>query len=61
MKYYLHIYVNGHLELQTIHSSRNDAVKDYVSMRVYYPKSNLGGKATGVVTWEIIEVEEEDE
>ena len=61
MKYYLHIYVNGHLELQTIHSSHNDATKEYVEMRGFYPSSNLGGKGTGVVTWEIIEVEEEDE
>tara|TARA_Y100000310_G_C20406797_1_gene680048 strand:+ start:97 stop:267 length:171 start_codon:yes stop_codon:yes gene_type:complete len=47
-KYYLHIYINGQLVYQSINDSKNDAKKDYISMRVQYK---------GDVTWEIIEVE----
>ena len=57
MRYYLHIYVDGHLELQSIHKSHNNATKNYIKMRHYYPSSTLGGKRKGVVTWEIIKVE----
>ena len=59
MKYYLHICVNGRLKLQTIHKTKNDATKNYIDMRGYYPSSTLGSKPSGVVTWEIIEVDEE--
>jgi hypothetical protein len=45
--------------MQSIHSSHNDAVKDYIEMRGFYPSSTLGSKRTGVVTWEIVELEEE--
>jgi hypothetical protein len=58
MKYYLHIYVNGHLEMQSIHDKHNDAKKHYISMRNYYPSGTIGSKPTGVVTWEIIEIKE---
>ena len=58
MKYYLHIYVNGHLELQSIHNTKNDATKDYIEMRRYFPSGTLGSKPSGTVTWEIIELKE---
>ena len=58
MKYYLHIYVNGHLEMQSIHNTKNEATKHYIEMRSSYPSATLGSKPSGVVTWEIIELKE---
>ena len=59
MPYYLHIYVDGHLELQSIHKTKNEAVQQYVDMRGHYPSGTLGSKPKGEVTWEIIEVKAE--
>jgi len=60
MKYYLHIYVDEHLELQSIHNTKNDAIKEYIEMRRYYPSTTFCINAStpkGIVTWEIIEIE----
>jgi hypothetical protein len=54
VKYYLHIYVDGFLELQSIHRTENDAKKEYVQMRPHYPPRAI----KGTVTWEIIEIKE---
>tara|TARA_R100000781_G_scaffold74870_1_gene46590 strand:+ start:370 stop:576 length:207 start_codon:yes stop_codon:yes gene_type:complete len=54
MKFYLHIYVNSFLEYQSVHSSENDAKKEYIGIRNQFP----GGEPSPskVVTWEIISV-----
>ena len=58
MKYHLHIYVDGRLVFKSIHDTYNDAKKQYVEIRGYYPSGTLGSRPKGVVTWEIIEIDE---
>ena len=51
-QYYLHIYIIGRLVYQSINDSKNDAKKDYIMMRNSYE---------GDVTWEIINIDTEQE